>query len=80
MEPHCACIIDSNDDVVKLCAPHQDVVDAAVAAEREACAKLAEQWGQRQDQMSKTAFVPGAHFAEKFAADGIAGFIRNRQT
>jgi len=44
LEPFCACVIDVNDDVIKLCAPHQDVVDKAVAAEREACAKIAERW------------------------------------
>jgi len=40
LEPFCACVIDANDDVIKLCAPHQDVVDKAVAAERAACAKI----------------------------------------
>ena len=41
-EPHCACVLSTNDDVTKLCAAHQEVVDAAVAAEREACAKIAD--------------------------------------
>lgn len=45
---------------------------------REACALVAERWGQREDAMTDTAFVPGASHGEKFAAAGIAAAIRNR--
>ena len=72
MEPHCACIINSNDDVVKLCAPHQDVVDAAVAAEREACAILADMY---QDIARDSEFDTGVLHARA----GIAKIIRSRR-
>lgn len=54
--------------------------DAAVDAEREACAKIADEWGSRKDQMTDTAFVPGADHGERFASDGIAATIRARST
>lgn len=50
----------------------------AVKAEREACAKIADEWGKRKDQMTDTAFVPGACHGERYAADGIYNAIRAR--
>lgn len=47
-------------------------------AEREACARIAEIWGERKDRMTDTAFVPGATQSERFASEGIAAFIRAR--
>lgn len=49
-----------------------------VAAEREACAKIAEVWGTREVQMTDTAFVPGASYGERYASSGIAAAIRAR--
>lgn len=42
----------------------------------EEAARIADDWGQRKDQMSDTAFIPGASHDEKFAAEGIAASIR----
>lgn len=52
----------------------------AVEQEREACEKIAEQWGRRADVMLDTAFIPGASHDEKYAAEGIAAAIRARAT
>ena len=51
-----------------------------VAAEREACAKIAERAGDRQEQLTDTAFVPAANVFEKQAAQFIASAIRARST
>lgn len=50
------------------------------AAEREACAKIADEWGRREDYMNeaKTSFIPGADHSERFASSGIAAAIRAR--
>lgn len=47
-------------------------------AEREACAKIAEKWGQREPELTDTAFIPGADHGERYASAGIADAIRNR--
>lgn len=52
----------------------------AIKAEREACAKIADEWGRREDYMNeaKTSFIPGADHSERFASSGIAAAIRAR--
>lgn len=54
------------------------VIRQAVSAEREACAKMAEAWGQREPHLTEEAFVPGADHGERFASRGIADAIRNQ--
>lgn len=49
-----------------------------IRLEREACAKLAEEWGQRKPRLTDDAFVPGANHGEQFASRGIADAIRNQ--
>lgn len=51
-------------------AEFSEILDAAVAAEREACAKIADEW-------SRTAFGLGAD-AVRSASANIAEAIRNR--
>lgn len=57
-----------------------EYVTQMVIIEREECARLAEEWGRREDwtNESKTAFVPGADHGERFASSGIAEKIRAR--
>lgn len=56
-----------------------EAISEAVAAEREACAALAEAWGQRAPALTDEAFVPGADHGERFASSGIAYAIRNKR-
>lgn len=62
----CVCNIDGNGKGT-ICAAHQNGIDAAVAAEREACAKIADaRWNP--DNVTMTA-----------CAASIAAEIRSRQ-
>jgi len=67
-----------NTSMVKEAAAEIERLRAAVAAEREACAMIADEWGKRKDQTTDTAFVPGACHGERYAADGIYNAIRAR--
>lgn len=55
-----------------------EMVEAAVAAEREACAKVAADWGQRQSVTTADVHIPGADHGEQYASTGIADAIRAR--
>lgn len=46
--------------------------------ERETCAKLAEEWGQRNPCLTDNAFVAGVDHGEQFVSREIARAIRNR--
>lgn len=54
------------------------LIGQVIAAEREACAKVAAVWGEREDLMTDTAYVPGASYGERYASSGIAAAIRAR--
>jgi hypothetical protein len=75
----CACTFDEDGNgPLNICGAHKEWADDLIKAEREVCAKIADEWGQRKDQMTDTAFMPGADHGERFASSGIAGRIRAR--
>ena len=79
-DDHCVCKLDEDGNVVELCVEHQHMLDAAIFAERLACASIAEEWGLRKAQLTDNAFMPGADHGERFASAGIAAAIRARAT
>jgi hypothetical protein len=65
-------------DLMHAMEAQNDLLIEAIKSEREACAKIAEDWGERQPVTNDDCHIPGANHGERFSSAGIAAAIRER--